>query len=116
MTVEQLRQLEQAAVRAPWWVVGDGDYPQYVMGNDEKARDPEPGDVLVAETYMDPHVPPHDAELIAAMRNVFPALLDIAEAAESIARVACEWHCYGDCDRCRLRAALSRLDTEGRHG
>ena len=39
MTVEQLRQLEQAAVRAPWWVVGDGEYPQHVMGNDEKARD-----------------------------------------------------------------------------
>lgn len=104
MSVDRLRQLEQAATPGPWKAdcvedpnepTGDGD-EQYVFR-------PEVGHQVCA--YYDSDSA--DAELIAAMRNALPALLDVAEAAER-AQSLLGWSAREDVER-DLCAALDRL-------
>jgi len=68
MTLDQLRELEQAATAGPWLS--------------------EPDRVFVPEKHVDGcycirDIPEHDAALIAAMRNALPALLEFVEAVDS---------------------------------
>ena len=112
MTVEQLRQLEQAATPGPW----AKDAPM-MSQRDERYV----GMLPRGDGYMHVMVAPDaaTAELIAAMRNALPALLDIAEAAREVTSpdylTAPDPYAEGvRLDAMRdLMAALSRLDTEG---
>ena len=125
MTVEQLRQLEQSATPGPWeadlemdeerpsiysGVIRRGpgyiSFQTHVAELDSFERD---GDEDEAQALAR-----RDAELIAAMRNAFPALLDIAKAAQAVARYApsntaasVEVDAFAIID---LMAALSRLE------
>lgn len=112
MTVEQLRQLEQAAIEGPW----AKDAPM-MSQTDERYVGMRPlGD---GYRYVMAAPDAATAELIAAMRNSLPVLLDIAEAAQEVTSpdymTAPGPYAEGvRLDAMRdLMAALSRLDTEG---
>ena len=117
MNVEQLRQLEQAATPGPWsdpYYVDDepGDNGGWVHNGRE-------GSAEYAVALTLPYSPKmrDDAELIAAMRNALPALLDVAETAQDVVPSA-EFldhipgpYAYVRVDELKaVSAALSRLD------
>ena len=77
MTVEQLRQLEQAATPAPW---EHNTHPMVAAAVD--AQQPDNEFLWRPVLHRDDFASEDDYRLIAAMRNALPALLDIAEAAQ----------------------------------
>ena len=81
MTVGQLRQLEQSATPGPWKGRAHDGRSGGIPFTDYTVTADQPPCTVVADV-RDGGCP--DAELIAAMRNVFPALLDIAEAAQHV--------------------------------
>ena len=84
MTVEQLRQLEQAATPGEWqpYFTGHGD--PYVVGGERHGGPIFPQDIRAEVSKAGDSYGRADAELIAAARNALPALLDIAEAAQAV--------------------------------
>ena len=92
MTVEQLRQLEQAATPGPWgddgpWFHSEHDPTHLVTTYPERtAVAIMPPRHLASERDVASGADsrPADARLIAAARNALPALLDVAEAAQAV--------------------------------
>ena len=96
MTLERLKELEQAATPGPWRVVGRGyrlrGFPQVEMPDEKISYFPVDTDA--------------NADLIVTLRNNAEALIEVAEAAREVARVLC----YDNLER--LDAALAKLEVE----
>ena len=122
MTVEQLRQLEQAATPGPWTTHHRDDVDwltKSVQARGKDADDHEPGSLAGPVWPKEQHPAfcsgwPHrnaraDAELIAAARNVLPALLDIAEELRGVVEAGQ----LPEAETAIFADMLARLDTEG---
>lgn len=87
--MSDLHKLEQAATPGPWrhWLKNTDVSPfseryrtKALVGHDDDGRDAEAHGLWVA-TQMHTATENADAELIAAMRNALPYLLDVVDAA-----------------------------------
>ncbi len=114
--VDELRALLAKAAPRPWIYDARGD------GSDHKPgaiRAPEGPEMPIERAYVASWFGVRlnaEGELIAAMRNAFDALLDVAEAARAaIGRwegsVCVTTPACGNCTACRLVAALAKLET-----
>lgn len=93
--LERLRALEQAATPGPW---------KHDLGNaDVEGPRPERAEVCVRGEHGNYHA---NLELIAAVRNALPLLLDVAEAVERF-RDDADGEGWDE-----VRAALERLATQ----
>lgn len=110
--MSDLHKLEQAATPGPWrhWLKNTDVSPfseryrtKALVGHDDDGRDAEAHGLWVA-TQMHTATENADAELIAAMRNALPYLLDVVDAAQRLDTNG------RDTDKRRLRAALKALD------
>ena len=99
--IERLRELEAQATPGPWTVDGEdvrsGDIHVNCHGHD---YDEYGGWMTTA-----------DIELVVALRGAATALLAVAEAAQSLDRVA-TWSALNRPETASLRAALATLDSD----
>lgn len=108
--LKELRELEKAATPRPWVWATDHGAPRYVQLYSEASIDEYEADVLSASD-CEVLVMAWNADLIAAMRNALPALLDVVKAAQG-----CLASTYADQGQrwAELRDALARLDGDDR--
>ena len=103
--IERLRALEQAATPGPWtWVE-----PHSVIHDVETEVAPRV-EVPVAAIEGLFRMRHANGELIAAMRNAFPALLDVVEAASDVLGLDSSYNGDGGSRYPALAAALAALD------
>lgn len=118
--VDRLRALLAKATPGPWTVSDDEPGDVVLYGPDENwmanignwARQHEEIDAKAAARQACEFRDAADAQLMAAMRDALPALLDVAEAAAEHAWHNCQCGAnYSTCSACRLREALAKLSV-----
>lgn len=95
--IARLRELEAAATKAPWFHSQSANVPRNQQGDinwpAHLGRD--------LSIHWDYYVTREDAELIVELRNSFPALVEIADAARALINA------WDDETRTRARAGLN---------
>lgn len=105
--VEKLRELTRAATPGPWVWATDKGAPTYVQLYMPDAEFTEYEADVISASGDDVLVAEVNADLIVAMRNALPALLDVVDAAQR-----CFGASYADQGQrwAQLRDALGRLE------